>query len=70
MDGDAGKGDWYRPVNRQKYDRNYLMIFGDACPNCGGAEGRQCSICNGYGFIERTKDGQGSDVLQVRKDDN
>ena len=28
VNGDAGKGDAYRPVVRAKWDRNYKRIFG------------------------------------------
>ena len=28
MGGEAGKGDTYRPVNRQKWSDNYEKIFG------------------------------------------
>ena len=27
-DGNAGKGDRYRPVDREQYERNYDAIFG------------------------------------------
>ena len=26
--GEAGKGDGYRPVNKKRYDKNYERIFG------------------------------------------
>jgi hypothetical protein len=28
MNGQAGKGDTYRPVNKEKFDANYEAIFG------------------------------------------
>jgi hypothetical protein len=28
MNGQAGKGDTYRPIDRQKWDENYERIFG------------------------------------------
>lgn len=28
MNGEAGKGSAYRPVNREKYEREYDRIFG------------------------------------------
>lgn len=28
VDGQAGKGDSYRPVDRKKWDKNYERIFG------------------------------------------
>lgn len=46
----AGKGDTYRPVDRDKYERNYLRIFGVRCPHC---EGAGCEKCNHIGFVER-----------------
>jgi len=33
--GDAGKGDTYRPVNKDKYDVNYEAIFNPpVCEKC------------------------------------
>lgn len=29
MNGEAGKGDSFRPVNKAKYDENYIRIFGE-----------------------------------------
>ncbi len=29
----AGKGDTYRPVNKKKYDKSYIKIFGLRCCN-------------------------------------
>jgi len=29
-----GKGDTYRPVNREKYDKHYEEIFHPRCPKC------------------------------------
>ena len=31
MNGQAGKGDKYRPTNKQKYDVEYERIFGKKC---------------------------------------
>ena len=31
-----GKGSTYRKVDKAKYDRNYLKIFGRKCPHCKG----------------------------------
>lgn len=28
MNGEAGKGDTYRPVNKKVFDQNYERIFG------------------------------------------
>jgi len=63
---DAGKGDWYRPVNKEKYDKNYLRIFGVVCPQCNGKGyledfgvqknekiKTKCLICQGYGYVEK-----------------
>jgi len=56
--GNAGKGDSYRPVDRKKYDANWLRIFGKVCWNCKGKgefvinEGQvhtQCKRCKGTG---------------------
>ena len=60
-----GKGDTYRPVNRARYDRNYLRIFGERCPVCGGdgwdnlRVGHPCPACNGLGYVEKTKTSRG-----------
>ena len=32
----AGKGDWPRPVNKNKYGQNYDRIFGKQCSYCKG----------------------------------
>jgi len=61
-----GKGDTPRPVDKARYDRNYLYIFGSECPRCGG-DGAwhslvgwaqinpvvKCPYCNGIGYIEK-----------------
>lgn len=31
-----GKGDTYRPVNKKRYDNNYIRIFGKVCDICQG----------------------------------
>ena len=36
-----GKGDTYRKVDKARYDRNYLKIFG-----------RKCGFCKGKGYLE------------------
>jgi hypothetical protein len=67
MNGEAGKGDTYRPVNKAKYDSNYLKTFGQRCPECNGSgfdcDGDPCSmsrciLCEGIGFIERSHHGR------------
>jgi len=50
VNGQAGKGDKFRPVNREKFSKNYIKIFGAICKNC---KGKGCSKCNGLGKIER-----------------
>jgi DnaJ-class molecular chaperone len=58
-----GKGDKYRPVDKDKYERNYLRVFGIKCPSCNGSGFRDsgigsldsCCNCNGIGYIERKK---------------
>jgi len=58
----SGKGDTYRPVNKEKYDANYIRIFGEKCPECLGYGGvriyfvydseiEPCQACNGSGRI-------------------
>ena len=32
-----GKGDKYRPVDREKYERNWLRLYGKKCSVCDGA---------------------------------
>jgi hypothetical protein len=56
MNGETGKGSAYRPVNQEKYDRNYFRIFGVPCPLCKGAG---CAMCNNLGFIRKESDGTG-----------
>lgn len=31
VDGQSGKGDTYRKVDKRKFDKNYKKIFGDKC---------------------------------------
>jgi hypothetical protein len=71
MNGEAGKGDAYRPVDKEKYDRGYLRIFGIRCPVCQGgmrvhsdmSTGTEydmpCYNCGGIGFIRKGSDGTG-----------
>lgn len=53
-----GKGDTYRPVNQDKYDKNWLRLYGVKCPKCkgegvvGGITGHWCLTCNGHGLVE------------------
>ena len=58
------KGDHYRPVNKQKYDKNYLRIYGMRCPICLGHGFSEidmtgyfiqvaCSNCHGVGYLEQ-----------------
>jgi len=56
VDGNAGKGDRYRKVDQEKYDRNYIRIYGVECPQCVGAgifAGKECPTCKGLGKIEK-----------------
>lgn len=57
-----GKGDTYRPVNKERYDKNYLRAYGKICSQCKGKGGwtinngqlkTVCKLCNGIGYIER-----------------
>ena len=60
-----GKGDTFRPINKQKYDKNYLRIFGKKCRDCNGTgvarcedlkkNKYSCQTCNGIGYIKRKK---------------
>jgi len=67
VDGQAGKGDRVRPVNRKKFSKNYIKIFGVKCKRCGGkARGIPdknggwitCPDCNGLGKVERKRNGK------------
>jgi DnaJ-class molecular chaperone len=55
-----GKGDTYRPVDKKKYDRNFLRIFGEKCWQCNGT-GKwpgfdcKCPNCRGIGYVEKEK---------------
>jgi len=44
--GNGGKGHWFRPNNRVKYEWNYIKTYGILCPKCGGVQGK-CHYCNG-----------------------
>jgi len=58
----SGKGSVYRPVNKREFDRNYLRIHGERCPNCKG-EGEfvinsgqvhtPCKFCEGLGYVPK-----------------
>jgi hypothetical protein len=39
MDGEAGKGDRYRKVDRKKYEKNWERIFKEECQKC-------CKFCD------------------------
>jgi len=64
VNSNAGKGSQYRPVNKEKYDRGYLRVFGKICPLCKGTGILEkdniafvftCPKCNGIGYIEKEK---------------
>lgn len=58
-----GKGNIYRPVNKKKYDKGYLRVFGVKCDFCNGRgwiygdmttdTKTDCPKCNSIGFIEK-----------------
>jgi hypothetical protein len=59
-----GKGDAYRPVDKRKYDRGYLRVFGEKCPVPGCFDGYigagdctliMCTNCNGLGYVEKER---------------
>jgi DnaJ-class molecular chaperone len=57
---DAGKGDTYRPVDRRKYYRGYLRLFGEECSVCLGSGELDnglgtCPRCEGLGYVEKPK---------------
>jgi len=54
VNGEAGKGDKYRKLDRKKYDLGYLRIFGKECDRCHGKD-RQCLKCGGIGWTEKNK---------------
>lgn len=52
-----GKGDRRRPTDPQKWDENYIRIFGKPCEPCQGT-GRWypediCPHCKGIGKVEK-----------------
>ncbi len=73
MSHEAGKGDLYRPVDRDKYDKNYLRVYGDKCPKClgsgriAGVGFRDCEYCDGVGYIERRHSGCNKNTVIERK---
>lgn len=49
-----GKDDTYRKVDREKYDRTYVRVFGEKCPHCKGSgrfDNQVCRSCHGKGKI-------------------
>lgn len=58
---EAGKGDTPRLVDKTKYDRNYLRIYGRLCSRCNGTgycgcDMRNiCTICDGLGYVPKEK---------------
>ena len=65
VNGEAGKGDTYRKVNRKKYHRNYLRAYGKTCNVCkgkgtigiveqdGSLSKLTCRYCEGLGYVEK-----------------
>lgn len=59
--GGQGKGDNPRPVNKIKFDDNWIRAFGIKCNGCNGEGGisvsdtemRTCAICKGIGKVGR-----------------
>ena len=56
----AGKGDRQRPVDKRKYDRNYLRIYGKKCSSCQGKGyhyhndfREMCFRCDGLGYVPK-----------------
>ncbi len=60
------KGDFPRKVDRRKWEKNWLKIFGVKCPECKGvgivdygddfmARVTDCKICNGLGYVEKKR---------------
>jgi len=46
------KGSWYRLVDKKKYDRNYLRLYGMRCSCCENTEKRHsCPACGGLGYV-------------------
>ena len=59
---EAGKGSRPRPVDKKKYDANYLRIFGTECKHCEGKGWRwckgyqvKCLFCDGIGYSDFVK---------------
>ncbi len=59
VNGQAGKGDRYRPSNRKAWNKAWLRVFGKECTKCYGLgkipEGfgkRVCNVCKGIGKVE------------------
>lgn len=64
--GGQGKGDSPRPVNKIKFDDNWIRAFGNRCTECDGEgivtrkdeegfflENEVCDICHGIGKVGR-----------------
>jgi len=58
-----GKGDTYRPVDKRKFDRGYLRVYGKECGICKGwghtlTEDNSicmCTSCDGLGYVEKER---------------
>lgn len=57
VNGNAGKGGKYRPVNRNRYERNYQRATG-RCAKCVRDEGDRCGMPEGVVccFVAKEKD--------------
>lgn len=50
------------PTNKKKFDKEYLRIYGEKCPECHGIGLTEdltgqymCNKCFGVGYIEKAK---------------
>ena len=60
VNGEAGKGDRYRPYSPKAWDKAWLRIWGKKCTKCDGLGHIDypfvvCNKCNGNGYLERKR---------------